>query len=188
MAYFKIEGTDELRDLARRLKEAGATEIQRGVVKGIRKSTSEAVDDTRKAVRGLPIEGGGTGGRGGAARARAAHATARSKKRTEALLRRARSRSGLRETIARATTSQINVSSSTARVRVRVRKAAMPDSQRTLPHRLNKGHWRHPVFGNRDVWAEQTSRAGWFDQTLRAHGDAVREAIRQHIKDALDQI
>lgn len=185
--YVEVEGTAALRDLARRLKEAGETGVQRALVKGIRQTTKDAVDDVKKTVRKLPIDGQGSGGRGGGARSRIARQVG-NRQRTERLLANARKRSGLRETIARATASQIQVSASSARVRVRVRRAGMPADQRTLPHRLNKGRWRHPVFGNREVWAEQTSKPGWFDETLREHGEAVRDEIARQIKQVLDDL
>lgn len=33
---------------------------------------------------------------------------------------------------------------------------------------LNRGEWRHPVFGNRDVWVTQRVTPGWFDRTGQA--------------------
>ncbi|MGZ4617180.1 MAG: hypothetical protein ACXV3F_00320 [Frankiaceae bacterium] len=37
--------------------------------------------------------------------------------------------------------------------------------------RTNRGRWRHPVFGNRDVWVSQTYEPakGWFDNTAKEH-------------------
>jgi hypothetical protein len=30
---------------------------------------------------------------------------------------------------------------------------------------LNRGKWRHPLFGNRSHWFEQSVTPGWFDKT-----------------------
>jgi hypothetical protein len=34
-------------------------------------------------------------------------------------------------------------------------------------NRLNYGKLRHPVFGNRSVWKEQTVKRGWFSEPIR---------------------
>jgi hypothetical protein len=47
--------------------------------------------------------------------------------------------------------------------------------------------WRHPVFGNRNVWVPQTG-SPWFYPTLRAHTPAFRQAIVQAIRDTLDKL
>lgn len=34
---------------------------------------------------------------------------------------------------------------------------------------LNKGTWRHPLYGNREFWfIQQVDKPGWFDQPARA--------------------
>jgi hypothetical protein len=42
----------------------------------------------------------------------------------------------------------------------------------------NTGTWRHPVFGNRKKWVEETydAGAGWWDDTVKAHGDEATAA------------
>jgi len=42
----------------------------------------------------------------------------------------------------------------------------------------NTGTWRHPVFGNRKKWVEETyeAGAGWWDKTIEAHGDEAKAA------------
>ena len=39
--------------------------------------------------------------------------------------------------------------------------------QRSLPAHMNKGSWRHPLFGDRDHWYVTRSRRGWFSNTVR---------------------
>lgn len=45
---------------------------------------------------------------------------------------------------------------------------------------MDKGSWRHPVYGNRENWAAQGSTIpGWFSATAQAHqGEAVEEMDR----------
>jgi hypothetical protein len=36
-----------------------------------------------------------------------------------------------------------------------------------VPWQIEAGRLRHPVFGNRRRWANQTPRAGWWSRTVR---------------------
>jgi len=87
--------------------------------------------------------------------------------------------SGLRRGIARSITSQISTSSS-PRIGIRVSKTSL-GPKGNLPKLMNKGSWRHPVWG-KDVWVTQTSRAGWFDDEMRKH----KEEVEKELKDTLD--
>lgn len=74
---------------------------------------------------------------------------------------------GLRRRIASAIGIQVRTSRN-ALVRIRVARRKMGD-QASLPQRMNRpGQWRHPVYGNREMWVTQTSRAGWFDKPILA--------------------
>jgi hypothetical protein len=195
----KVEGTDQLRDAAARLKAAGRTDLQRALTKAIRKSTADAVDDARETVRGLDIDGHDAGvseraatarhttGRGGGARARLEHQLSRAKDRERAY-KRAHLRAGLREATARATTPKIKVNAASVYVRIRVNRAQMPPDQTRLPRYMNKGEWRHPVFGDRDVWVSQSAPPGWFDTTLAGHSDDIRAAIGKEIGAVMAQL
>jgi len=46
---------------------------------------------------------------------------------------------------------------------------------------INAGRLRKPVFGNRQVWAEQSVEPGFFDEPIEANVPV----IRQHIKEAM---
>lgn len=61
----------------------------------------------------------------------------------------------------------------------------------TSTHRLtratNSEYFRHPVFGNRRVWAGQASQP-WFDRARRDRGGAVRAAGEQALENAAQQV
>jgi hypothetical protein len=59
-------------------------------------------------------------------------------------------------------------------VDVRISRKAM-GKQASIVRATNKGLWRHPVFGNRNVWVRQRSRAGWFDDAANLNARAVRQ-------------
>lgn len=62
-------------------------------------------------------------------------------------------------------------------VKVRIPKKGMPRHFRNAPQRLDRqGGWRHPVFGDRDVWVAQTGKPYW-KTTLVAHREQYKAAI-----------
>lgn len=89
---------------------------------------------------------------------------------------------GLRRRIANAVSIKARTGGRSAGVKLRVSRARMGD-QAALPHRMNKGSWRHPVFDT-GTWVKQESRAGWFDRTARGH----RGTVRQRLKRVIDGI
>ncbi len=183
----KIEGTDELRDLAKRLKDAGNKKTLNALRKGIRRAAGPAVQDVATTVSGLSIsgekaEGQRAGGRGSARIRRLTYDVLKSKGQLTRVLERARSRSGLRATVARSLTTQIAASGRSASARIKVDQNKLPPNQRKLPYWMEKGHWRHPIFGNKERWAGQNSTPDWFNGTLRSHQDNVREAIREEVR------
>jgi len=59
----------------------------------------------------------------------------------------------------RLTTTQRTV----AGIEVRVSKSALPEGLKNIPSAMERrGGWRHPVFGNRDVWVRQKAPDGWW--------------------------
>lgn len=53
---------------------------------------------------------------------------------------------------------------------------------------LNAGRLRHPVFGNRKVWAQQQVAAGWFDRPVTEDLPEIRSAIQRVMKDVARRI
>jgi len=90
--------------------------------------------------------------------------------------------SGLRRRTANAITTQVRMSGRMAGVNIRIPTSRMGGLS-VLPQRMNAGRWRHPVYGNREVWVTQTSRAGWFDRTLQMQGPGVRREIKRVLDD-----
>jgi hypothetical protein len=63
-------------------------------------------------------------------------------------------------------------------VRIRMRAGKMPGDQKRLPKNMNRGRWRHPVFGNKEVWvSQQTDPPGWFDETFDRQRASATDAI-----------
>jgi len=49
---------------------------------------------------------------------------------------------------------------------------------------LNRGYLRHPLFGNRDFWFEQSVEPGWWDRAMEEGQDDVRRELIE----ALDRV
>jgi hypothetical protein len=89
----------------------------------------------------------------------------------------------LRQRIAGATGTQVRTTGRSAGVKVRVARKRM-GGQAALPQRMNVGQWRHPVFGNTDVWVTQRSgRPRWFDNVNRAAAPMVRRRVKKVLDD-----
>lgn len=173
----------QFRDLSKRLRQAGRTDLRKNLRKAIQDAGKPAVAATQDAVRSIPITSEGLGSRvgdfrvpansrGGGQKQRRQHKAESS--RTEKARQRALKRGGgLREAAARTVRIQIT----TRGIRIISDSKAMPANQRTLPKRLDspKG-WRHPVFGNRQVWVTERGKP-WFGATIQQHAPEFRAAV-----------
>jgi hypothetical protein len=88
---------------------------------------------------------------------------------------------GLRGRVARTVKLSVRTSGGGAGARISAGPAGT-DVGRLARH-MNKGRWRHPVYGH-DVWVTQTMPPGWFD---RATEHAAPKA-RREIADAMRRI
>jgi hypothetical protein len=94
---------------------------------------------------------------------------------------------GLRRRIARATSPQVRTGGRNPIVRVRISRRGMGD-QAALPRVLNERQFRHPVYGNRDLWVSQRGVPGWFERAIRPTEPAVRkemEAVLDRLEKSL---
>lgn len=53
----------------------------------------------------------------------------------------------------------------------------------------DRGHVKHPVYGNKRVWVtQQVDGAGWFTDTMKSAAPTVRKELVQAIDNVADQI
>lgn len=84
---------------------------------------------------------------------------------------------GLRGAMSQAARLEMKTTGKQAGVAIRVDGRKMPSHMKSLPSMVEgKKRWRHPVFGNRDVWVQQTSHP-YFYNSLRVAGPASRRAV-----------
>ncbi|MEV8043568.1 hypothetical protein AB0P02_06905 [Streptomyces griseoluteus] len=172
MQDFRITGTGQLLELARRLRGAGHENIRQSYTRRIRRAAEPLQRDLQDTVRGLNISSPGrsAGRRGGAS------PTTRP----------------LRATIAEAIRISVRTTGNPG-ARVWVDKGRLPPDLRRMPDVLNSGpppgRIRHPVFGNRRRWATQAVTPFWWDRTIRAHTDRitrevsrVADDVRRHLE------
>lgn len=57
-----------------------------------------------------------------------------------------------------------------------------------LPAHMNAGSWRHPVFGNREIWRTQKIAPGWFYFPAHEHSEWVRIELEKAMKSVADKI
>jgi len=53
---------------------------------------------------------------------------------------------------------------------------------------LNRGRLRHPVFGDRSTWVEQTVPGGWFDNPINQEPPRIRSGIGGALADVARKI
>ena len=103
--------------------------------------------------------------------------------------RRRASKTSLRAAVAKGIQIDQRTSGRRAGVTVRTRTSLLPADQKALPRLLNRGSWRHPVFGNREVWVEQQSPVkGWWNDTMATHRPKVEAAVRAEFMKWIDRL
>lgn len=184
--HVRVEGTEQFTRLARDLRAAGDGKMVRELAKTMKANAAPIEDAQRARVQGIAT----SASRGGAS-ARAARAAARigNRRAGYAALLRAHRSSGLRQAVARTVRTQVSTAGNTASVRIRSDAKRMPADQRQLPQAMNAGHWRHPVFADREKWVDQTVRPNrWFDEPAETGGTVVREKALDTVEKLLDDI
>lgn len=112
----------------------------------------------------------------------------RSERRIRSVQRRLAKASSLRNQIAGATGSSVSASDKQVALAFRVRAGNLPPSQRKLPRRWDlPGGWRHPVFGNRNVWVQQVGNP-YFRTTIAASRDEVTTGVVTAMTAAAEKI
>lgn len=208
MGEFVIEGADQLRVLAAKLRRADA-KTRRELVASLRPEVKKVTGEVQETVRNAPSEGR----RGRGHERRAARALARSRRisdeRAETVAARtgrtagqvkaerrakqaakAEAGAGLRDSIAGAVSGSISTGNKTTGVSVtwRVRASKMPNSQRRLPRDFNREKgWRHPVFGNRENWVAQRGTP-FFDPVIKRHQSDLEDRAVDGLQKAAEAI
>ncbi|MFD4258241.1 hypothetical protein ACFWR9_11570 [Streptomyces sp. NPDC058534] len=159
---FWITNTGDLATLQRRLRQAGDGTLKNNLNRRIRHAATPIHRDLQRTMRTLRVWGPGS---------RAGRAS-----------RPGRSGPPLRATIAAAIRLSVTTGSG---AKLWVDKGQLPADWQTMPKNLDKGHWRHPTFGNksRGGWADQYSEANWWWNTIRPHMPRLRRDVERILND-----
>lgn len=92
----------------------------------------------------------------------------------------------LRDLIADAVTVNLATSGKRADLRIRIRKtpALQAIGAGGIAKAINTGRWRHPVYGNRNVWVSQTG-IKFFDEPLNALKPEILVLVKKALDDAI---
>lgn len=174
------QGATELHKLGKRLKEAGRDDLRRKMRKHIRQAGKPVVADMKRAVLGVNVTRGDDPYR-------------RRTEETGIAPRRSTDRWGPRTTGLRARTGHaLGISQTRKGIRILVSAQRFGDYGLTLPRYLdgslrNFRRWRHPVFGNREVWVTQHGDP-WFFVTFNRHRTRFINAVDDGIKEMLREL
>jgi len=94
----------------------------------------------------------------------------------------------LREAIARRIVTEARLTGRSTGAKVKVKRKGMPRGFEHAAKRTNRQNWRHPVFGNRNVWVTQIGRPRWFDDAMRANAAQWRRAIADAMNHTAERI
>ncbi|MFF6825053.1 hypothetical protein [Streptomyces longwoodensis] len=84
----------------------------------------------------------------------------------------------LRSSVARKIRPEVKLGGRWSGARVKAFKTKNVRGFPNAPKRLNRaGGWRHPVYGNREVWVHQHGKSGWFDEAFEGREGVYRQAV-----------
>lgn len=143
-----IRDSGDMRRIARELRRMDDKELKKRFRRELRKAAAPLVPKVRASIRSIPSK-------------------------------QAYSPDGLRGTLARATRLEVKTTGREAGVAIRVDGRKMPAHMKSLPSMVEgKKRWRHPVFGNREVWVDQAKQP-YFYNVVRVAGPASRRAVNK---------
>lgn len=139
---------DDLRRISRELNRMGEAEIKKRFRKELRGVAQPFVPLVRNSIKSIPSK-------------------------------RPYSADGLRGRLSKATRVEVRTVGRDAGVAIRVDGRKMPSKMKALPKGMEgTKRWRHPVFGNREVWVTQQGHPYFFKVVRPAAAAGRRAASR----------
>jgi hypothetical protein len=191
----RSNGGNDFMALAKRLRQAGpqGKQIRRELTKELQRGLAPVVADVQDSVRGVPVKG--ARGSGTVARRRFMNAAemrrlakARARGRQTRARRGGNLATGLRDSIARGVKGRVQYSGHRYGAQIVAHTSGLPQSQRRLPRHLDSPRgWRHPVFGNREVWVSQYG-APWFAVAIKRHEGHLRRVVTQSVNNTMRKL
>lgn len=169
MITAQVHGSEELRHVARLLRQADKVGLKRKLGKAIKQAGDPTLRAVKESALGIQTKG--------IRRPGAKHpflATVGSK--------------GTRAAMANATVLESRINEDNPRIRFAVKNSRLPENLRGMQFKFNsEAVWRHPVMGNREVWVGQTGNP-WFWPPIRDRIKLFRSEVDQAIAETVQEI
>ncbi|MFJ9114484.1 hypothetical protein ACIRJO_02930 [Streptomyces sp. NPDC102394] len=151
VADFEMRTSRDLQRIARELRRMDDAELKKRFGRELRAAARPMVPAVRQAIRQIPSK-------------------------------QPYSASGLRGRMAKAVKLEVRTTGRQAGVRLRVDGRKMPDHEKSLQAYMEgvKRPWRHPVYGNREVWVKQDP-SPYFYKTVEPLGMRARQGVNRAI-------
>ncbi|MET7479531.1 hypothetical protein ABZT17_34930 [Streptomyces sp. NPDC005648] len=158
VASFQMRTGKDLKRISAELRSMGNKRLQREFSKELRSAAKPMVPAVRQAIRQIPSQRGYTA-------------------------------DGLRGRMSKAVKLEVRPTGKLAGVRIRVDGRKMPSHEKALQSYMEglKKPWRHPVFGNREVWVKQDP-SPYFYKTVRPLGLRTRSNVNKAMDRVAKQI
>lgn len=95
----------------------------------------------------------------------------------------------LKTAIARKIRPEVRISGKFPGAKIKAFKTKNLRGFPNAPKRTNRASgWRHPVYGNREVWVQQTGKVKWFDRAFEGQDERYRQAVQSALADMVNRI
>ncbi|WP_075662201.1 hypothetical protein [Streptomyces acidiscabies] len=95
----------------------------------------------------------------------------------------------LRSSVAKKIRPEVKLGGRWSGARVKAFKTKNVRGFPNAPKRLNRaGGWRHPVYGNREVWVQQHGKTDWFDRSFEGRAGQYRAAVEAAMENMAHRI
>jgi hypothetical protein len=180
----KSNGGADFKALGARFRAAGknGAAIRKATTKKIQTTLARITDEQKSEIMAWKPQG--SSGRGEARRAAFVEAKAKRRLAVKGRKTRARSSHSLRSYIKGGIKSRVSYSGYRLGATIFVDPSALPPSQRALPKYIDRERgWRHPTWGHRDRWVQQTGTP-YFSKPIERH----RVSVRRDVHAAVDEV
>lgn len=95
----------------------------------------------------------------------------------------------LRTSIARKIRPEVKLGGRWSGARVKAFKTKNVRNFPNAPKRTNRASgWRHPVYGNREVWVQQRGKIEWFDRSFTGREGLYKQAVEAAMENMAQRI
>lgn len=95
----------------------------------------------------------------------------------------------LKTAIARKIRPEVRISGKFPGAKIKAFKTKNLRGFPNAPKRTNRASgWRHPVYGNREVWVQQTGKVKWFDRAFEGQDAHYKRQVQFALADMVNRI